>query len=181
MNKNVFIFCMFLTLMTSASKAELSSNPWLEQNSEEDLQEVYTKRQKRANLKNGITNYTPEDEVIIDRSHAYVELPKEEDTPKEDKGFLDKLLSSDDQSEAPLMTKTEAKNRAKRQKAHNLATPHTETNSSSNSGILSGLGLDSSIAKIKNAVKLPSGTGLIQKFERASGIDLKAIGRQMHR
>jgi hypothetical protein len=179
MLKKISLISFLLFITTSVVHAELSTNPWLEQNDEEDLKEVYSKRRKH--LHGSVTSYAPEEETVIDRSHAYIELP-EQTQKQEDTGFLDKILGNDDkESDSPLIPNTAA-NRKNVQALNNqkiLSAQPSEHNS--DGSILSNFGITASINKLKKSIKLPTSTGLIQKFERSSGIDLKAIGRKMRR
>jgi hypothetical protein len=161
------VFCLF----AGTALADLSPNPWLEANDEEDLKEVYAKNRKHNN--NNMAGYTSEGETLIDRSHAYVELPQDDE--KEDTGFLGKFSDSfKKKEEAPLITRATAKRRAAKAKA---VEAQSAGNGSDSSDMMSGFGLD----KLKKGIKLPSlnANGLIQKFERASGIDLKSMGKSL--
>lgn len=171
MLKRLWLISALLCFTVSSAMADLSPNPWLEENDEEDLKEVYAKSQRYNH--NNIADYTSEDETLIDRSHAYIELPQDDE--EENGGFLSKLSGSFKKKEdAPLITKTTAKRRAAAAKA---AEARSANNSSDDDDILSGLNL----GKMGKSLKLPKlNTGsLIRKFERASGIDLKSIGKEI--
>lgn len=175
MVKKILFTFIALIFTVSTAFAELSSNPWLEENDEEDLKEVYAKQQKRN--RNNMAGYTSEDETIVDRSHAYIELPDQTES-KKDEGFFDKISSSfSKKEEAPLVSKASLKHREQQQQI--VEPSSTDTNSSS--GFMPDLGIDKGIKKVKNALKIPSTTSMIQKFERASGINLKSIGKQLRR
>lgn len=171
MLKRLCLISAVLCLLTGTALADLSPNPWLEANDEEDLKEVYAKSRKRNH---NMTGYSAEGETVIDRSHAYVELPQDEKA-ETDTGFLGKLSNSlKKKEEAPLITRTTAKRRAAAAKA---AENNTESENSSGDNILSGL----NFGKRGKGLKLPglNANGLIQKFERASGINLKSLGQEL--
>ena len=173
MLKRLCLISALFCLGASAAFADLSPNPWLEANDEEDLKEVYAKNRKHHN--NNMAGYTSEGETLIDRSHAYVELPQDDE--KENSGFLGKLSGSfKKKEEAPLVTRATAKRRAAAAKAAEARPVSTE---SDGGNLTSGFGL----GKIGKSFKLPhfSADGLIQKFERASGVDLKSLGKSFRR
>ena len=170
MLKKLWLISAVLCLTVTTAVAELSNNPWLEANDEEDLKEVYAKSQKRNN--NNMAGYTSEGDTVIDRSHAYIELPDDNTKEEADDSFLGKISGSfKKKEEAPLVTRTTAKRRAAAAKAAESRA------SDNNDSEMSGFGL----GKMGKGLKLPkiNANGLIQKFERASGINLKSIGKQL--
>lgn len=160
------VFCLF----AGTALADLSPNPWLEANDEEDLKEVYAKNRKHHN--NSMAGYTSEEETLIDRSHAYVELPQDDEKKEEDSGFLGKFSDTfKKKEEAPLITRTTAKRRAA---AARVAEAQSTSNGSDDDNLTSKLSFG-------KGFKLPNlnANGLIQKFERASGINLKSMGKSL--
>lgn len=154
--------------------AELSTNPWQTANDEEAVQQVYQKRIRRGKQGAATEQYVAEESTVIDRTHAYIQdedLPAEE----EDTGFLGKvknIVSPKPQNEGKLIANT-AENRrkiAEQKRAQEAQKQEKEDNS----GILPSLG------GLTNSFKLPNvnAVGMIQKFEKASGINLKSIGKQ---
>lgn len=171
MLKRLWLISAALCWFATAAFAELSPNPWLEANDEEDLKEVYAKNKKRNN--HNMAGYAAEDETLIDRSHAYVELPQDE--KEEDNSFLGKVSNSFKKKEdAPLITRTTAKRRAAAAKTAKARASNSTSDSNNNSS-------DLSLGKFKKSLKLPNlnADNLIQKFERASGIDIKSIGKSL--
>lgn len=151
--------------MAQINAQELSTNPWLEANDEEAVEAVYQKEQKRSRRQSTL-QYQTEATTTIDRTHAYIQ-PEESG---EDEGFLDsvKNLMSDDDQEQPLIPNTQANRQAiARQK---------QQQQQENSGSMFNFG------NLQNSLKLPqlpSATGLIQKFERATGLDFKNMGKYL--
>lgn len=155
--------------MAQINAQELSTNPWLEANDEEAVEAVYQKEQKRSRRQSTL-QYQTEATTTIDRTHAYIQ-PEESG---EDEGFLDsvKNLMSDDDQEQPLIPNTQANRQAiARQKQQQQQQQQQE-----NSGSMFNFG------NLQNSLKLPqlpSATGLIQKFERATGLDFKNMGKYL--
>lgn len=153
--------------------AELSTNPWQTANDEESIQQVYEKRTRRGKQNAATAQYETQESTVIDRTHAYIQ---DDDMPSEDENasFLDKMkniVSPKPQSEGKLIANT-ADNRRKlaEQKQQQAAQKQEQANDS----IIPSLG------GLTNSFKLPNvnAKGMIQKFEKASGINLKSIGKQ---
>ncbi len=143
---------------------ELSSNPWLEANDEEAIEAVYQKEQKRARRQSTL-HYQTEEATTIDRTHAYIQ-PEESG---EDEGFFDSvknLMSDDDNQEQALVPNTQANRQAIARQQQQAA--------DSGSGF-SLLGLQNGL----KLPKLPNANALIQKFERATGVDFKSMGKYL--
>lgn len=98
----------FLCLLTVSAPAlaQLSANPWTRPNDEEEIQKVYD---RRSQLHGSVTSYTPEEETVIDRSSAYIEVT-DDDTSDEDGSMLDKIKNKFKKKETHLVTNT-AENR----------------------------------------------------------------------
>lgn len=153
--------------------AELSSNPWLTANESEDVQQVYNKRARRGKAGKSIEQYTAEESTVIDRTHAYIQ---DKDLPSEDENasFLDKMkniVSPKPQSEGKLIANT-AENR--RKLAEQKRAQEEKKQEKDDGGLLPSFG------GLTNSFKLPNvnANKMIQKFEKASGINLKSIGKQ---
>lgn len=166
--KAVTVF--FIVMLSAAyAQAQLSTNPWVIANDEEEIEKIYQKNRRKNN--NALSAYSPEATTVVDRSAAYIEVEEDE---KEDQGFLDKVTSPFTKKETKLISNTSSNRKAlARQKAkENQAAVIPEEDSDS------GFSLPSFSNPLKG-LSLPSvnSTSLIQKFERASGINLKAIGK----
>jgi hypothetical protein len=168
---SLFLCVATIALYSSSCLAQLSSNPWATENDEEAIEEVYNRRQRRGGYK-APTNYQHEENVVIDRTHAYIQ---EEDL-EEDKGFVEKFkdaFSGKKAEEKPLIANTADNRKAVvKKKAQERAQKQAEEESEKSGGFLTSFGL--------GGMKMPSldATSLIKKFERASGVNLKSIGKQ---
>ncbi len=163
-----------LIIISLPAYAQLSANPWLTANDAEDVAKVYERRQRRG--KTGTEQHYEADETtVIDRTHAYIqddELPADES----DDSLLGKvknLVSGKPKKETPLIANT-AENRRKLAEQKQQAQKQAEKEES---GVLPSFG----IGNLTNNLKLPNinATGTIKKFEKASGINLKAIGKSL--
>lgn len=176
MRKKIIFLTIFLSLSTNAY-AQLSSNPWANANNQEDVAKVYEKRQRRGKSNAAEQYYQAEESTVIDRTHAYIQ---NEDLTDENKdtsllGKVKGLVSSKPKKETPLIANT-ADNRRKLAEKKRQQQEQTEEKQESNSLMPSfGSGL------LKNNFKLPSfnANGMIRKFEKASGINFKSIGRSL--
>ena len=156
--------------MAQINAQELSTNPWLEANDEEAVEAVYQKEQKRARRQSTL-QYQTEETTTINRTHAYIQ-PEESG---EDEGFFDSvknLMSDDEEQEQALIPNTQANRQAiARQKQQ-----QQQQQQQADSGSMFNFG------NLQNSLKLPqlpSATGLIQKFERATGVDFKSMGKYL--
>lgn len=151
--------------MAQINAQELSTNPWLEANDEEAVEAVYQKEQKRA--RRSSLQYQPEQSVTIDRTHAYIQAEESD----EDEGFFDSvknLISDDDDKEQALIPNTQANRRA-------LAQKKQQQQQEDSSSMFDLEGLQNSL----NVPQLPNATGLIQKLERATGVNFKNMGKYL--
>ncbi len=169
LQKIIIVVTVLLALwfnMAQINAQELSTNPWLEANDEEAVEAVYQKEQKRSRRQSTL-QYQTEETTTIDRTHAYIQ-PEENE---EDEGFFDSvknLVSGGNDQEQPLVPNTKANRQAiARQKQQ-----QQQTNSSS---MFDLNGLQNSL----KLPQLPSATGLIQKFERATGVNFKSMGKYL--
>ncbi|MCM1324864.1 MAG: hypothetical protein NC218_12180 [Acetobacter sp.] len=169
------ILLIALVFITHPALAQLSTNPWLTANDSKDVQKVYQKRQRRGKT-GGEQHYQAEGNTVIDRTYAYIQddaLPAEE----QDASLLDKvknLVSSSPQKETPLIANTADNRRKLAQQKQQKANAEAKK---ADSPLLPSLGISS----LTNSFKLPNvnATGMIKKFEKASGINLKAIGNSL--
>lgn len=164
-----------LLILSTNAHAQLSANPWLNANNDEDIEEVYQKRSRRGRESLMNEQYTAEESTVVDRTHAYLQDDEQADE-EENTGFMDKLsnLVSPKQKNDDTLIPNTADNRRKRAEQKQQAAQ--ETKQESTSSILPNLGL----GELGNSLKLPSFNtiNMIQKFEKASGINLKAIGKK---
>lgn len=173
----IILAASLVILQAFPAYAELSSNPWLTANDEQDIKKVYEKRTRRGRINTPIEQYQTEEETIIDRTHAYIQEDDELLRKEEDTSFLDKVknaLTPSPKSETRLIANTKD-NRRKlaEQKQQQAAAQQAEQQEKS---LLPSIDLGS----LTNNFKLPNlnTTGMIKKFEKASGINLKSIGKQ---
>lgn len=155
--------------MAQINAQELSTNPWLEANDEEAVEAVYQKEQKRA--RRSSLQYQPEQSVTIDRTHAYIQAEESD----EDEGFFDSvknLMSDDDDKEQALIPNTQANRQAIAQKKQQQIQQQQQADSSF---MFDFGGLQNSL----KLPQLPDATGLIQKFERATGVNFKSMGKYL--
>lgn len=168
------LFCVGcgVCLYSAAANAQLSANPWAEANDDEAIEEVYNRRQRRGYT--APTEYQREESVVIDRTHAYIQ----EDEVEEDKSFVEKVkdaFSGKKEEEKPLITNTADNRKALAKKKAREQAQKAEENEDDSGSLLPSFGM----GKL-GGFKMPSfnATSLIKKFERASGVDLKSIGKQ---
>lgn len=164
-----------LLLFSLPAYAQLSSNPWLTANDNEDIAQVYEKRRRRG--KTGTEqHYEAEAATVIDRTHAYIQ---DEDMPAEESdtsllGKMKNLVSGKPKKETPLVANTADNRRKLAAQKQQQAQKQTQKE---DSGFLPSFGAGS----LTNNLKLPNinAAGMIKKFEKASGINLKAIGNSL--
>ena len=164
--------------ISQAYSAQLSTNPWLEANDDEAVAEVYRKEQRRQNLRS--LNYQAEGTATIDRTHAYIQDAGENGATEEDEGLLDKVkdaFGGDDGDESgagqALVPNTAANRRALAQQRQAAQVQQEDSGFAVPTFDFSG-----QINRLQRSLqlpKLPSMTGMIQKFERASGVDFKKM------
>ncbi len=172
------ILLVVLVLQCLPAYAELSTNPWLDANEEEDVQKVYERRSRRGKGDAALEQYQAEQSTVIDRTHAYIQEDSALLQEEEESGFFGKvksMVSSKPKQDDKLILNT-AENRRKlaAQKQQAAAKKQAEEQ---DSGILPSFGLGG----LTNSFKLPNinAAGMIRKFEKASGINLKALGNQL--
>lgn len=168
--------------IAQANSAQLSTNPWLEANDDEAVAEVYRKEQRRQNLRS--LNYQAEGTATIDRTHAYIQDASENGATEEDEGLLDKVkdaFGGDDGDESgagqALVPNTAANRRALAQQRQAAQVQQEDSGFAVPTFDFSG-----QINRLQRSLqlpKLPSMTGMIQKFERASGVDFKKMGKYL--
>ena len=167
--------------IAQANSAQLSTNPWLEANDDEAVTEVYRKEQRRKeqrrqNLRS--LNYQAEGTATIDRTHAYIQDVGENGATEEDeKG----AFGGDDGDESgagqALVPNTAANRRALAQQRQAAQVQQEDSGFAVPTFDFSG-----QINRLQRSLqlpKLPSMTGMIQKFERASGVDFKKMGKYL--
>lgn len=169
MQKKALIALFFITFSATAANAELSTNPWTTANDTEEVEKIYQKNRRKNN--NGRAAYTPEAATVVDRTSAYIEVEEE----PENEGFLGKVTSPFAKKEKKLISNTSSNRKAlAKQKAEAQQSQTSETSENSDSGF-SLPGFSNPLKKLNLPNVNP--TSLIKKFERASGINLKAIGK----
>lgn len=189
----------FIFTSYNAYSQELSANPWAEQNSKEAIENVYKQRRKAK------YGYNPniQDDTLVDTSSSYkAETPEEE-------SFLDNIkdfFEEDDNNTAqasPNINQQDAlinqrrrslqsKNISRPRQAKSQALPQSENNDSSFFSFFKKKEepkeepkrkqrIRGSSGKKKSLIPTPSfdANRIIRKLERASGFDLKAIGRKL--
>ena len=148
--------------IAQANSAQLSTNPWLEANDDEAVAEVYREEQRRQNLRS--MNYQAEGTATIDRTHAYIQDAGENGATEEDEGQA-------------LVPNTAANRRALAQQRQAAQVQQEDSGFAVPTFDFSG-----QINRLQRSLqlpKLPSMTGMIQKFERASGVDFKKMGKYL--
>lgn len=167
-----------LILQCLPAYAELSTNPWLDSNDEEDVQKVYERRSRRGKGDSALEEYQEEQSTVIDRTHAYIQDDSALMQEEEESGFFGKVKSlvSDKPKEDDKLILNTADNRRKLAEKKQQEAAKKQAQKEDN-GILSSFGLGG----LTNSFKLPNvnAAGMIRKFEKASGINLKAIGKQL--
>lgn len=171
---------LFLCLLALAAEAQLSANPWLEANDDEDIQQVYKKEQRRRKL--NAVKYQAEEAVTIDRTSAYIQ-PEE---MQEEKGVLDKVKDivsgNKEETQAPLPATSYNKQAIEQKKAQQRAKKQAKQNETNDSSFLPSFGIDKQMRQLKNKFKLPkmpNANGVIQQIEKASGINFKSLGKSL--
>lgn len=174
---------LFLILVLSATEvsAQLSTNPWVNGNSEETVAKIYQK-QRRRGIQSREQNYSVDDMVTIDRSHAYIQLDNEEG---KDESLMDKVknvFNGGDKEEAVRLIPNTKDNRKAVAKLRTDRQAAAEVSHSESSKVFSlpNFGIGNKVQKLKNNFRLPSfnTTAAIKKFEKASGVNFKAIAKQ---
>ena len=169
------ILLALVMLQSGTAFAQLSANPWATANTKEDINKVYEARARRGKANATEQYYQPEESTVVDRTHAYIQdadLPEEE----KDTSFMGKvkgLVSSEPKKETPLIANTADNRRKLALQKQQQQEQVSETKQES--GFLPSFGTGA----LKKNFKLPSinATGMIKKFEKASGINLKSIGK----
>ena len=166
--------------IAQANSAQLSTNPWLEANDDEAVAAFDTL--SRQNLRS--LNYQAEGTATIDRTHAYIQDAGENGATEEDEGLLDKVkdaFGGDDGDESgagqALVPNTAANRRALAQQRQAAQVQQEDSGFAVPTFDFSG-----QINRLQRSLqlpKLPSMTGMIQKFERASGVDFKKMGKYL--
>lgn len=170
------ILIIALTLAALPAYAQLSANPWLTANDSEDVAKVYEKRQRRGKS-GGEQRYQAEAATVVDRTYAYIQddqMPAEE-TDQSFVGKVKNLVTGKPEKDTPLIANT-AENR-RRLAEQKQQQPVEAQAQKEDSGILPSL----NIGSLTNSFKLPNinTAGMIKKFEKASGINLKSLGNSL--
>lgn len=169
------ILLALLILLSQPAYAQLSTNPWLQANEAEDVEKVYQKRNRRG-ITGGEQHYQAEAATVIDRTHAYIQddALTAEETDTSLLGKVKNIVSGSPKKETPLIANTADNRRKLAEQKQQAAQKQAEKK---DTGILPSIGLGS----LTNNLKLPNinATGMIKKFEKASGINLKAIGKSL--
>ena len=169
------ILLTMILLLSLPAYAQLSTNPWTTANDNEDIAKVYEKRRRRGKT-GGEQRYQAEEATVIDRTHAYIQEDQLPAAESDDSllGKMKNLVSSTPKKEAPLIANT-ADNR--RKLAEQKQQQQQAEKQKDDSGFLPSLG----VSNLTNSFKLPkiNANGMIKKFEKASGINLKAIGNSL--
>ena len=159
MQKISFLLVLAISIIGSATSsfAQLSTNPWVDVNSKEQLDEVYQKYQRRGYPTTNV-EYVEKSEVVIEKTKARIEELKEQEKPS----FIEKIaknLGNDDKEEALLEEDT----------LNNNVAPTT-----------SSFDFGAKVNKVKNSFKFPSfnANNMIRKFEQSVGIDFKSMARK---
>jgi hypothetical protein len=178
--KGKYICFLSLLLMVQNAAAQLSTNPWVTANDEEEVAKVYEKRNRRGY--GSQENYTTEAATTVDRTHAYIQT-EEEDNRSTLQKMKDALSGKNEpKTEEPLMANT-AKNRkiaAQKKAQKEQAKAEAEAAEESKSSLLPNFGISDKVKSWKNKFHLPkmNTTGAIQKFERSTGVDFKAMAKK---
>ena len=175
MVQNVLIILtalLALIINMAQAKAELSTNPWVEANDEEAVAEIYEKQNRRHNVQS--LHYQAGETVTIDRTQAYIQPETEEE-----EGFFDKvgdLFSSEDATESePALIPNTAANRRALARQQELQSQESES-------YVPAFDIGGQIERLQKSLRLPDLPNMnsaIRRFENASGINLKSIGRYM--
>ena len=148
--------------IAQANSAQLSTNPWLEANDDEAVAEVYRKEQRRQNQRS--LNNQAERPATSDRPHPNIQDAGENGATEEDEGQA-------------LVPNTAANRQALAQQRQAAQVQQEDSGFAVPTFDFSG-----QINRLQRSLqlpKLPSMTGMIQKFERASGVDFKKMGKYL--
>lgn len=153
----LFVLAISIVCCAASSFAQLSTNPWVDVNSKEQLDEVYQKYQRRGYPATNV-EYVEKSEVVIEKTKAHIEELKEQENPS----FIEKIAKNfgNDDKEVEVFEEKASSN--------NVAM----TTSSFDFG--------AKVNKVKNSFKFPSfnTNNMIRKFEQSVGIDFKSMARK---
>jgi len=174
MQKRIAFICLLILIAPSLpAKAQLSTNPWLQPNTEEDVADVYEKNRKKNNI-NNIESYTPEETVVIDNTDY--------DTTAEESSksnLLDKISGLFNSNSEPAENNTENTTDADSGIFSNESTGSKSSNSTNIEDFMPSMGGANN--QISQSLRIPTmnANKIIRKIEKASGINFKDIARQM--
>ena len=195
----LYTLALLIILPNVTHSQELSANPWAEQNSKEAIENVYKQRRKAK------YGYNPniQDDTLVDTSSSYkAETPEEESFLDNIKDFFEEDDNNTTQA-SPNINQQDAlinqrrrslqsKNISRPHQAKSQALPQAENNDSSFFSFFKKKEepkeepkrkqrIRGSSGKKKSLIPTPSfdANRIIRKLERASGFDLKAIGRKL--
>ena len=176
---NLFLIFCGLLLNLSVARADLSTNPWLEPNDEEEIAKVYQKKRYREQR----FEYDEEDEDVIEIDvQQQQQLPDEEQIQKasgkssassSDGGVLNyvkSVFNSEDDGE-----KTDANFVI----VGDDSSANSATNSTGTFDMLNSFGVNKMMPSIPVNLRKPNVNGWIQRLERASGVNFKSLARKM--
>lgn len=170
--KTLTLYLGLILSLCETAHAQLSANPWLDPNSSEEVEKVYKKSQKKQN--HSVTSYTPEAPTTIDQSSAYIEITDEEET--KDNSFINKLTKPfTKKEETRLVPNTKDNRKAVMERQEQRA---AETAAANDSNTMDAFDFSDYMPKKVSLPKFNT-NNLIKRFEKASGVDFKAIARQM--
>lgn len=163
---------LWLITVSAPALAQLSANPWTRPNEEEQVQKVY---ERRKQLHGSVTSYTPEEETVIDRSSAYIEVSDDE-VSEDDVSMIDKFKNAFKKKETHLVTNT-AENRAALERRRSMSASRSGTNGrTANSGSQS-MGWGDFGGMIPSNLNVPSGEFNVLINKAKSG--LRALSNQL--
>lgn len=161
---------LWLLTVSAPALAQLSANPWTRPNEEEEIQRVY---ERRSQLHGSVTSYTPEEETVIDRSSAYIEVTDEDMSDDEDTSMLDKFKNKFKKKETHLVTNT-AENREALARRKSMSASRTGKRGSSR---MPSMDMGDFSGMIPSNFSVPSGEFNVLINKAKSG--LRALSNQL--
>lgn len=163
---------LWLLSVSVPAYAQLSANPWTRPNEEEEVEKIY---ERRRQLHGSVTSYTPEEETVIDRSSAYIEV-SDEDTEQEDASMIDKFKNTFKKKETRLVTNT-AENREALERRRSMNAGRSNSRGKTVQQNSSSMGFGDLGSMIPSNFSIPSGEFSVLINKAKSG--LRAISNQL--
>ncbi len=174
-----YTFTVFI-IATTTAHAQLSYNPWTDPNDAETIAKYY---EKAAKVQSGDAEYyEPEAPTEIDKTSAYIELPPlDSEDIEEDNGILNKVGQILRPKKEPRLIPNTEENRQAVYDMQNDETDNSNTLLDSGKEMLDSAGFDNIKRSIKRKIPKINTSGIIHKFEKAAGINLKSVAKKIRK